>query len=444
MKKRLYCIGIWGIGVSALARYYVSLWWEVLWSDKSGSHNIEKLISEWCDILIWEDDTRIKNIDLVIHSEAIPETQKELKTAKASWVPTQKYNEALASIVNGRKLIAISGTHGKSTTTSLTAQILKNSDTNFLAIIGTLLQEFDGQNFYNQGEPEYAVIEACEYKDHFLAYKPSVVVITNIEYDHADYFKTQKQYLETFENFIKQITPGGFCIMNDDDPNCQKLLGKRTDITYISVSQEGFTIFWDSEEILYTFPEIEMRIPGDHVLFDAKLAYIVWHMTWVSDKSITKTLSEYSGVWRRMEIVGMTQNGNQLMSDYGHHPTEVEVTLKALKEGYPDKQIFTIFQPHQYSRTLELLDGFKEAFHDADRIIIPNIYESRDSEADKKKIDTPQLVKAINHPNIQDGKWFENTLKLLTDYDKKNPASSVILLLGAGDIDSLRDSIKTS
>ncbi len=454
--KKLYCIGIGGIGVSALARYYLSLWWEVLWSDKSSSHNIENLIAEWCNVIIWEDDTRIlEDLDLVIHTEAIPESQSELKQAKNLKLSIQKYNQALASVVNGRKLIAIAWTHGKSTTTSLTSQILQNSDTNFLAIIGTLLKEFDGKNFHTQGDPEYAVIEACEYKEHFLAYRPSVAVITNIEYDHADYFKTQKHYLETFEKFIGNIIPGGFCIMCDDDPNCQKLLWKRTDITYISVSHEGFTIIEPSlnslprgetklQDTLYTFPEIDMKIPGDHVLFDAKLAYIVGHMIWVSDESIIKTLWEYSWVWRRMEIVWMTENGNQLMSDYGHHPTEIEVTLKALKEWYPDKKTFVIFQPHQYSRTLELLDGFKEAFIDADSVIIPNIYESRDSEADKKKIDTSKLVEAINHKQVFDGEWFENTLELIKEYDKSYPASSVILLLWAWDVDNLRDKIKTS
>ena len=442
--KKLYCIGIWWIGVSALARYYLSLWWKVCGSDKSSSHNIEKLIEEWCDIIIWEDSSRIiTDIDLVIHSEAVPESQSELKQAKELWIDTQKYNNALASVVNGRKLIAIAGTHGKSTTTSLTAQILKNSELNFLAIIGTLLKEFDGKNFYTQWAPEYAVIEACEYKEHYLAYKPSVVVITNIEYDHADYFKTQEHYLETFEKFIENIIPGGFCIMSDDDLHCQKLLWKRTDISYISVSHEGFTIFSDNEDILYTFPEIEMKVPGDHVLFDAKLAYIVGHMMWITDGAITKTLSEYSWVWRRMEIIGMTENGNQLMSDYGHHPTEVEVTLKALKEWYPDKKICTIFQPHQYSRTLELLDGFIEAFHDTDTLIIPNIYESRDSETDKKKINTSKLVESINHSQVFDGEWLENTLELIQEYDKNFPDSSIILLLGAGDIDSLRDQIET-
>lgn len=443
MKKRLYCIWIWGIGVSALARYYLSEWWEVFGSDKNNSHNIEKLKSEWCDIIIWWDSSRIiPDIELIIHTEAIPESQAELKKARKLWIKTLKYNQALAGVVNSTQLIAIAGTHGKSTTTSLVAQILQKSDIDFFAVIGTLLKEFDGKNFYSQWNAEYAVIEACEYKEHFLAYKPFIAVITNIEYDHADYFKTPESYIAVYEKFIQNIHPWGYCILNHDDKNCYNLVWKRSDINYILVSQEWFSIYWSEEEIIYTFPEIDMKVPGEHVLFDAKLAYIVSHILGIQDENITQTLSQYSGVWRRMEIIWNTTNGNQLMSDYGHHPTEVQVTLKALKQWYPDKKIFTIFQPHQYSRTLELLDWFIEAFHDTDILVIPNIYESRDSETDKQKINTQKFVDAVNHSQVFNGESLENTLELIQEYDSEYPDSSIILLLWAWDVDSLRDEIK--
>jgi len=153
-----------------------------------------------------------------------------------------------------------------------------------------------------------------------------------------------------------------------------------------------------------------------------------------------------------MEVIGTTENKNILMSDYGHHPTEIAVTLKALKNSLssPDKgrlggvtKLFVVFQPHQYSRTIELLEGFIDAFSDADAVIIPNIYESRDSEEDKKKINTQKLVSAIHHPNVINGNGMENTLKIIEEYDRKNPNSSIILLQGAGNIDTLRYKIKT-
>jgi UDP-N-acetylmuramate--alanine ligase len=340
---------------------------------------------------------------LVIYSEAIPNTQQELKRALELGIKTQKYNEALASIANDKKLVAITGTHGKSTTTSLVSLILKNSGENFYSVVGTLLKEFGGKNFFSRTSEEkdsYFAIEACEYKEHFLLYSPLILVITNIDFDHADYFKTPERYYTAFEKMIGRVLPGGFVIFTAEDENMRKLVGLRKDIEYVALSQSEYLY----QNQIYSFPEISMQVPGDHILLDAKLAYVVAHMIGIPDEIIIKTLSAYSGVWRRMEIIGETRHKNILMSDYGHHPTEISVTLRALKQGYTEKKLFVIFQPHQYSRTLELLEGFQNCFSDADTLIIPDIYESRDSEEDKKKIDSSRLVNVIHHPSVHDGK----------------------------------------
>ena len=439
--KKLYCIGIGGIGVSALARYYLSQGWEVYGSDSTDSELIHSLQSEWCDIVIWSDKNRIsESMDLVIHTEAIPNTQEELKKSHELWIKTLKYNDALWEVVNQYKLVAVTWTHGKSTTSSMISQVLKSSNEDFTSIVGTLLKEFEWKNFYTRWEKNFFVIEACEYKEHFLAYKPTVGVITNIEYDHADYFKTPESYISAYDKFINNIIPGGFCIINADDPQCKTLIWKRKDIRYVEVYNNYFSLDWEKID----FPEIVLHIPGEHILFDAKLSYIVWHMIGIDDITILETLEDYSWVWRRMERIGVTSNENILMSDYGHHPTEVETTLKAMKEWYPDKELFVIFQPHQYSRTIELLDGFVTCFSHADTLIIPDIYESRDSEEDKQKMSSKILSNAIQHPNVIDGQWLENTLKLIKEYDIKNPHSSIILLLWAGNVDNLRYKIKTS
>lgn len=439
--KKLYCIGIGWIGVSALARYYLSEGWKVFWSDAHDSELIHALQNEGCNIIVWQDSKRIDtSIDLVIHTEAIPRNQKELSKARELWIKTLKYSDALGNVANAYKLIAVAGTHGKSTTTSMISQILKNSAEDFTAVVGTLLREFDGKNFYTRGNKNFFALEACEYKEHFLAYRPTLAVITNIEYDHADYFKTQESYIEAFEKFIDNIIPWGFCIINGENSNCKTLISKRQDIGYIEVYNDYFQINWEKA----FFPEIILHVPGEHILFDAKLAYIVWHLIGIHDVQILNTLEEYSGVWRRMEKVGITPNGNILMSDYGHHPTEIATTLKAIRSWFPEKKIYTIFQPHQYSRTLELIEGFKSCFADTDILIIPDIYESRDSEEDKEKINTSILTQLIEHPHVFDGKGKDNTLKLLHTYDSEHPNSSIILLLWAGDIDTMRYKIKTS
>lgn len=446
--KKLYAVGIGGIWVSGLARYYKSENWEVFGSDSTDSELIHSLTREWCDIIIWNDSNRISDdIDLVIYTEAIPNMQEELVKAHKLWIKTLKYNHALAEVVNTHKLIAVTGTHGKSTTTSMISGILKESSEDFKAIIGTLLKEFDGKNYFGRWATNYFAIEACEHKEHFLAYKPSVGIITNLEYDHADYFKTPQDYIDAFEKFINNIIHWGFCIINGDDINCKTLIGKRNDIHYVLVKKDTYSTILPGESHesnIETYPEIVMHVPWEHILFDAKLAYIVSQMIGIPELIALESLENYSGVWRRMERIWETKNKNVLMSDYWHHPTEVLTTLSALKSGYSDKKLFVVFQPHQYSRTIELLDGFKTCFSDADTLIIPDIYESRDTDENKAAMNTQILVESIKHDNVHDGNWMENTLKLIEKYDWENPGSTIILLLWAGNIDNLRYKIKTS
>lgn len=446
IEKKVYLIGIGGIGVSAMARYYLSEWWNVLWSDSTESELIKSLQKDGCDIIIGNNPSRIDtSIDLVIYTEAIPESQEEFQQAKKLGIEMQKYNVALSKIANHRKLIAVAGTHGKSTTTSLVSLLLKNSDVHFLSVVGTLLKEFWGANFFRRTPEwspinEYFVIEACEHKEHFLEYTPSVLVITNIEYDHADYFITPEHYLQAFEKLIGNVVSWGFVILPANDLNAQKLIGIRDDVHFIQVSGNTYTL----GDQTHIFPNIELQVPGEHILFDAKLAYIVAHMAGISDENILSTIGNYTWVWRRMEILWKTTHNNILISDYGHHPTEIEVTLSALRKWYPDKKIYTIFQPHQYSRTIELLDGFKSCFSDTDTLVIPDIYESRDTEENKQQMNTQRLVDTIEHDDVHNGSGMKHTLQMMEEYDSKNPGSSIILLLWAGNIDNLRYKIKTS
>lgn len=439
MDKKVYIIWIWWIWISAIARYYLHLWWQVFGSDSTNSELIENLKKEWVNIIIWEDQNNItSNFDLIVYTEAIPNNQSELLKAKELWINTLSYPEALAEIVNNQKLITIAWTHWKSTTTSLTSLVLKDSSVWINTIVWTILKEFWNKNTYFS-KSDFFIIEACEYKRSFLKYKPTLWIITNIEIDHLDYYKDLEDYISAYKEYLDNIIPGGFAILNWEDSNCKKLLNLRNDINYIEVYNNYFTFNNQSFE----YPEIILHVPWKHILFDAKIAYVIAHMLAVDDLHILNTLEEYKWVWRRMEIIWKTKNNNILMSDYGHHPTEIELTLSSIKKANPDKKLFTIFQPHQYNRTLELLEDFKRCFSETDKLIIPDIYESRDSEEDKQKINSKKLVEFINHKDKLDWEWLENTLKLIQEYDKQNPDSSIILLLGAWDVDDLRYKIKT-
>lgn len=441
-KHKIYIIWIWWIWISALARYYLKQSYTIYWSDKNSSELIENLEKEWINIVIWENPEVLNNdFDLVIYSEAIPKEQSERKIAEKLWIKCLSYPKALAEIANNKKLITIAWTHWKSTTTSMTSLILKNSDVDFTSIVWTLLKEFWNKNFYHRkdkNEDEYFVLEACEYKKSFLNYKPTVWVITNIELDHIDYYENLENYIESFKQYIENILPGWFAILNWTDENCKKLIGLRTDINYIEVFNEYF--IFNNEKIHY--PIIKLKVPWEHIAYDSKIAYIVWHMIWIKDSSIINTLESYNWVWRRMEFIWKTVHNNILMSDYWHHPTEIKLTLKSLKDANPDRKILTIFQAHQYSRTFELLEDFKKCFISTDKLIITNIYESRDSKEDKEKINTDSFFKSIIHSDKINWTTLNNSLELIEDYDKNN-TNSIILLLWAWDIDNLRYKIKT-
>ncbi|NDK07760.1 UDP-N-acetylmuramate--L-alanine ligase [Candidatus Gracilibacteria bacterium] len=437
--QKVYFIGIGGIGISAVARYYKQNGWQVFGSDKYDSELISTLKSEGMNIIVGEDLERIsKEIDLVIFTEAVPNTQTEIIKARGLGIKTISYPESLALISNDKKLIAISGSHGKSTTTSMISIMLKNSSSGVNAVIGTILKEFDNKNAYFSSS-EYFVIEACEYKRSFLNYSPYIGIITNIDLDHLDYYHDLTDYESAFNDFISNIKSGGYAILNASCISSMKFYGLRNDISYILINENDF-LFLDvnGNKEITKFPKFALQVPGDHIKFDAKIAYVVGIILNLNSKEIINSLENYTGVWRRSEIVGTTINGNILMSDYGHHPTEIRLTLDAIKEKYSDKKLFIVFQPHQYNRTLNLIDGFVKCFESADKLVIPNIYESRDTWEDKNKLDTNMLVELINHPNKSDGLGLENTLKLIQEYDIENPNSSIILLQGAGNVDNLR------
>ncbi len=443
--KKIYIVGIGGIGISAIARYYKQIGYEVFGSDKTSSKLTETLQSEWIQITIGENPDLIdKSFEQLIYSEAIPETQPERQKAEQLWIQTFSYPQSVGNIANKTFFIAIAGTHGKSTTTSMTSLVLKNSTKNFTSIVGTLLTEFWGKNFFHRfnwhenENKEYFVLEACEYKRSFLNYSPDILAITNIELDHLDYYKDEADYISAFASAIKNIKSWGYVILNKNEKNSASLANIRDDIHYIWIDNSQY-IF---EETMHIFPQMHLQLHGDHILFDAKIAYIVGKILELENKQILESLENYKGVWRRMERVGYTQNDNLVISDYAHHPTEIQKTLSSLQTTFPDQKILTIFQPHQYSRTLELLDDFIHSFTETDILIIPDIYESRDSEEDKQKINTQKFVDFIRHSEKYNGQGFKNTISLLEEFEEKHEKwELVIILMWAGNVDNLREDI---
>lgn len=377
--------------------------------------------------------------DMVIYSNAHI-NHPEVLRAKSLGIKTLTYPEALAEIVNIKKCIAITGTHGKSTTTAMLGVILAGSKVGSSVVVGTKVPQLNNSNFYFEDSP-YFTIEACEYKRAFLAYHPFITVITNIDLDHLDYYRDLEDYISAFQSLINQTS--GYVIYDMDNENAQKLDFSQTKAKPIRVNHKGYynsltptalrgaSPKGRGEEGFVLFPPMNLQVPGDHLLFDAKLAFVVGEILKLDTTYIIKKLESYTGCWRRSEIIRTTKNGNILMSDYGHHPTEIHLTLDAIAEKYAHKKLFVIFQPHQHSRTRELLHDFEIAFDAVDSLIIPDIYFSRDSDEDVAYMTTERFVETLKnrYSFIQNGNGLRNTLESIQKYDRENPNSSIILLL---------------
>ncbi|HPO68435.1 MAG TPA: UDP-N-acetylmuramate--L-alanine ligase [Candidatus Pacearchaeota archaeon] len=435
MKKHIHFIGIGGIGVSALAQYYLSLGFKVSGSDLNSSEITELLKKKGAEIFIGPHfEKNIKEpIDMVIYSPAVKKNNPELKKAKEiqrrnSHLKILSYPQALGELTKKYFTIAISGTHGKSTTTAMTSLILEKAGFDPTVIIGTKLKEFDNSNF-RLGKSKYLIIEADEWQASFLNYWPQIIVITNIEKEHLDYYKNLKQILETYKKYIKHLPKNGFLIINKDDKNIKKIISEFKD--YIFFIKEVSIKDKEAEKI-----EEILKVPGKHNVFNALCALSVARILNISDEISFKALSKYKGAWRRFEEkkIKINKKNINVIFDYAHHPTEINATLKATREKFKNKRIVCIFQPHQYQRTYYLFNDFVKVFKEAkiDKIIITDIYDvaGREKINIKEKINSEKLVKKINKKTV----IYLPKNKILNYLEKNLNKNDILIIMGAGDI----------
>ncbi len=434
---RIYFIGIGGIGVSALARYYLAQGHKIFGSDLVSSEITNALRKKGAKLLLGKHNSKniSRDIDLVIYSLAVPKDNPELKKAKKLKIKCLSYPQALGELTKKYFTIAVSGTHGKSTTTSLIGLILVKAGLDPTIIVGTKLKEFGDSNC-RVGKSQYLVIEADEYFASFLDYWPKIIVLTTIEADHLDYYKNLNNILKTFREYILHLPKDGYLIANNNDKNIKKIVQK--------FSRKKIAI---AKNIRYYFLKQKeakklkkiLKIPGEHNISNALAALTVARILRIPDKISFQALSEYRGSWRRFEekTIKLKAKSCKLISDYGHHPTEIRVTLKAAREKYPKKEIWVVFQPHQYQRTYYLFNDFVKVFKQApvDKLIITDIYDvaGRETPKIKKKITSEKLIKAIKKP------WAIYLKKdEILDYLKEGlKGGEVIIIMGAGDIYNL-------
>ncbi|MBU1151644.1 UDP-N-acetylmuramate--L-alanine ligase [Patescibacteria group bacterium] len=416
----IHFVGIGGIGTSSIAQILQKKGKTISGSDNVKSDLTENLKKKGIKISYTHAIKNIpKDTDLIIYSPAIPSNNPELQTK----IPSLTYPQALGELTKSYYTIAIAGTHGKSTTTAMLSNILTKSKLDPTVVIGTKIPEFNNENF-RVGESQYLIIEACEYKNSFSYLHPNILVITNVEADHLDHYKTEKAYIQAFKNLAQKIPKNGAIIINPKDKNTLKAV-KGAKAQIIPIERK--------KDLTSLKIQLKPKIPGDFNLDNAAFAATAAILLNVDPETIQKSISTYRGSWRRFEIKKVKGIGATIIDDYGHHPTEIKATLKAIREKYGKKKVLCIYQPHQYSRTRFFLKDFGKSFKDADQVIIPNIYEVRDSKADIKSISPEDLVKEIG-PKASYGQGLKNTAAFIKENHKNY---DIIVTMGAGDIENI-------
>ena len=420
--RSVYMVGIGGIGMSALAQFLKHRGHLVSGSDRDESPIVQMLAQKGISVMVGHDQCNIPaDCQLLIYSDAVPESNAERTRAKEMKIPQQSYFEALGEISKGARTIAVAGTHGKTTTTGMLAKILRDTQKEPTAIVGSIVRDF-GSNFLS-GRGDFFVIEACEYRDHVLKLSPEILVITNIELDHTDYFPDLAALQATFRKAAEKVPAHGVIVTNPSDPSIAAVLGN------VKASIIDYTT--------QTVPKL--KLIGEFNRMNARAAKAAARAAFphLQEEYTDRPLMDFSGSWRRFEYKGETPLGAMVYDDYAHHPTAIGKTIEAAREEFPDKKIIVAFHPHLYSRTKSLLDEFAAALATADEALVAPIYAAR--EEPDPTISSEILADAAQR--IGGSVVAFDSFDLIRDELLKRDADSLIITMGAGDIYKVAEQI---
>jgi UDP-N-acetylmuramate--alanine ligase len=444
----VHLVGIGGSGMSAIAWVLLGRGYRVSGSDMQRNQLTAELAEAGATIYAGHAVEQITGADLLVISSAVPAHNPEVAAARQAGLPVLKRADLVGQLMAGMTGIAIAGTHGKTTTTSMIAHVLIAAGYDPSVIAGGVLPEL-GRNG-RAGESDLFVVEADEYDYMFHGLRPRLAVVTNIEHDHPDMFPTAAHYRAAFRNFVGLLPEDGVLVACSDDGGVQQLLDEPdmppfTVLTYGVDAAAGpnyravelranalggtdFVVLQDET----TLGLARIRLPGLHNVRNALATIVTAHTLGLSFGEIQAPLAEFGGVNRRFQVVGEVA-GVTIIDDYAHHPTEIRVNLAAARERYPGRRLWAIWQPHTYSRTRLLLEEFAASFAAADRVIVLDIYPSR--EKDTLGMDARQVVeKMAGHPYVRHiGPRADAAAYVL---DRLRPGD-VILTLGAGDGDEV-------
>jgi UDP-N-acetylmuramate--alanine ligase len=440
--KHFHFIGIGGISMSGIAEILLNMGYYISGSDLNSSEITKKLEGLGIKIFKEHTESNIKDPDVVIYTAAIKHNNPELVKAKKLNIPVMERAILLGLLMKQYPYgIAVSGTHGKTTTTSMIATIMLEAGLNPTVHIGGNLQSIGGTT--RIGGDKYFIAEACEYCDSFLKFFPYMAVILNVEFDHADYFRDLMHVTDSFGRFAQLVPSNGYVLASVDIPNIDKILkGLSCNIITFGITKNKS--LWNISNLVFDASKcaafnllksgkyvthIKLSVPGIHNVSNAVAAAAACLTLGADELSVRNALQKFTGVNRRFQYKG-EKNSIKVIDDYAHHPSEIKATLKTIS-GMKHSRLWCIFQPHTYTRTNALFDDFTHAFDDADKIILTDIYAAR--EKDTGLISSENLAEKISLRNkdIVYIKTFEDIVAYLIKNVSKD---DIIVTMGAGDI----------
>jgi UDP-N-acetylmuramate--alanine ligase len=438
--QRIHFVGIGGIGMSGIAEVLLNLGYQISGSDVKESEVTRRLAALGCDISYGHQKENLKEADVVVVSSAIRKGNPEVEVAEQRLIPVIPRAEMLAELMRMKVGIAIAGTHGKTTTTSLIATVLAAGGLDPTVVIGGRLNSIGSNARLGQGD--FLVAEADESDGSFLKLMPTIAVVTNIDADHMDYYAGIEEIKDTFLQFVNKIPFFGLAVLCLDHPNIQALIPKlkkrfttyglktQADFQAKEIVFEGLSTSFD---VLHQHKEVgrlKLQMPGLHNVYNALATVATAFELDLPFQTVQEALREFGGIQRRFQIKGEKQ-GITIVDDYGHHPAEIMATLRAARTGW-ERRIVAVFQPHRYSRTQALFKEFLTAFYDAEVLILTEIYPAGEDRIEG--VDAKSLFEGIREYGHKDV-TFLNTKKEIVDHllGVLKPGDMVITL-GAGDI----------
>ncbi len=441
MALHIHFVGIKGTGMSALAQISV----QVEGANITGSDVEERFytdsILEHANIPVLRfSPANVENADLVVASAAYTHLHPEISRARELNIPVLTYPQYLGRLLSKKRAIAVSGTHGKTSTTAMMGLVMLQAGLDPSIVVGSDVPSIGGNA--HAGKGDFFLAESCEYRRHFLNYSPEHLVITNIDFDHPDYFRDLDDVIMAFAELAKKVPAHGHIYIWDEEPN-QKHIISDAPITTFGLSESADVRATEiviqnelsSMKIMLKGQyagDLNLRMAGKHNIINALATIALCHQIGIPMETILFSLNQFNGTRRRFEHVGYTKNGALIVDDYAHHPTEIRTTLEGARLSFPDRRIRAIFQPHTFSRTEKLLLDFSQAFQAADEVVIADIFASA-RENEHYTVSAQNLAKLIREQGIQ--ARYIGPLEDIESYLSDTLApEDLILTLGAGDI----------